>query len=311
MKPKIDRSRQVSYDYHLPVLLHKAVDYLVTTTDGIYIDGTLGGGGHAAEILRKLNSGGNLYAFDKDKEAREHCNVKFREELDKGEDSRIKILNESFSSACSIKSIRGKISGILLDLGVSSRQLDSGSRGFTYREKTELDMRFSDKGDSAEAILNTSSEEELTRILRDYGEEPFAKAIARRITESRRAALLETTYDLRDVILSVVPPSLKFKSLSRSFQAIRIAVNNELTELEDTLNDIIPFLAPGGRIVVISYHSLEDRIVKNIFKSNTGRSSSSPQLKILTSKPIIPNEEEILANPRARSAKMRVAEKLK
>ncbi len=314
---RIDYSEAVEYDYHLPVLLDEVLDYLNIKEDGIYIDGTLGGGGHSAEILRRLGKTGKLLAFDKDEMAIEHCRIRFSEELSLGENSRIELINECFSEACSI--IRKRANGILLDLGVSSRQLDDGHRGFSYRVESPLNLRFSSHGITAEDLLNTAQERELESILRLYGEEPFAKRIARRISQRRRAFPLQTTTDLRNIIEESVPSTQLFKSLSRTFQALRIAINDELGVLHKILSNVVPILADNGRIVVISYHSLEDRIVKTNFKEfSIKKYSDDPlpvlvreaQLKILTPKPILPTEEEIKRNPRARSAKMRIAERI-
>ncbi|MFP4529447.1 MAG: 16S rRNA (cytosine(1402)-N(4))-methyltransferase RsmH [Candidatus Kapaibacterium sp.] len=304
------RPEPAEYDYHLPVMGEEACDWLVTNPNGIYIDGTLGGGGHAANIIRRLDSGGKLYAFDKDEEAIAHCERRFAGELSSAT-SRIVILNKCFSTACSIEEIRGKVSGILLDLGVSSRQLDTEQVGLSYRVESPLDMRFGAGGVTAEELINHSTEEELENILRKFGEEPFARKIARRIAEKRRAIPFKTTFDLRAAVEECVPKKLHFKSLSRTFQAIRIAVNRELDVLESTLNECIPELVEGGRVVVMSYHSLEDRIVKNIFRELAGRRKEDPSyIKILTKKPITASDEEIHRNPRARSVKVRIAEKL-
>lgn len=297
-------------------MLRESIDYLVKDKEGIYIDGTLGGGGHAAEIIRRLDSGGKLIAFDKDEEAINHCREKFVEELARGKDSRITFFNLSYDLACSTERIGGKAKGFLLDLGVSSRQLDSDEKGFSYRVNTKLDLRFGSQGKTAETLIDEASEGELERILKVYGEEPFAKTIARRIIQRRRAIPLKTTFDLKQVIEECVPPKLRLRSLSRVFQAIRIDINDELGVLERALNDIIPFMDIGGRIVVISYHSLEDRIVKNTFRRYSKKVYQSdseaiqPQLKILTPKPLTPPDEEIALNPRARSAKLRVAERI-
>jgi len=320
-KHMIDRSQQAEYDYHLPVMLEKACEFLVTNADGIYVDGTLGGGGHAAKVLMKLGRRGKLLGFDKDEEAINHCRIKFKDELDNDENSRLVLINESFSEACSITERWGEPSGILLDLGVSSRQLDESRRGFSYRENAQIDLRFASHGRSAEELLNAASEEEIESILRQFGEEPFARVIARRIVNFRRLTPLSFTLQLRSIVEECVPHHLRLSSLSRVFQAIRIAVNEELEVLGETLQSFPSILATGGRIVVISYHSLEDRIVKNIFREKSRRqrtwpndidnlANSMPELKILTPKPLIPDENEILLNPRARSAKMRVAEKI-
>jgi len=324
-KPKKDfkfKGKRAEYDYHLPVLLNQACDYLVNNPDGVYIDGTLGGGGHSQEILNRLSDKGKLFSFDKDENAIRHCQEKFWGELSKGENSRIVLMNECYSRSCGIPGDRGRIDGILLDLGLSSRQLDESYRGFSYRVDSNIDMRFSPNGRSAKEILHAANEEEIEDILRKYGEEPFAKRIARRIIEKRRALPIQTTFDLRAIVEETVPARFITKSLSRVFQAFRIATNNELEVLENTLNDCLPVLSQGGRIVIIAYHSLEDRIVKTFFKDHSFKKSRNkyapnhavaknvPLLKIITSKPIVPESEEIQKNPRARSAKMRVAERI-
>lgn len=309
---------RAEYVYHLPVMLQESCDFLVTKVDGKYIDGTLGGGGHSEEILRRLSPKGSLYSFDKDEQAIIFCREKFWGELLKGEESRLRLINECFSKACSIKGVEGGFDGILLDLGLSSRQLDESRRGFSYRKDASLDMRFGPNGKTAEEILHAAKEEEIIAILRNYGEEPFAHRIARRIMLRRRAFPFNTTFALRSVVEESVPAQHRTKSLSRVFQAFRIAVNNELEVLYNALHNCLPIMSDGARIVVISYHSLEDRIVKSFFKeqsikkaqikSDTDLTKSVPRLKIITTKPILPDEEEIARNPRARSAKMRVAE---
>jgi 16S rRNA (cytosine1402-N4)-methyltransferase len=305
------------YDYHLPVMLRRTIDYLVTDVNGIYVDGTLGGGGHAAEILSRLSFGGKLLAFDKDEEAIEHCRAKFWGELST-DTPRIVFVNDSFDKACDLAE-RGRISGILLDLGLSSHQLDDGERGFSFRQNAPIDMRFGGKGESAETLLNASGAEELERIFSRYGEEPFSRSIARRIAEVTRATPIKNTFDLANIIDQIVPKRFLNKTLARVFQAIRIAVNHELDVLETTLKNIPDSLASGGRIVVLSYHSLEDRIVKNVFRDKSkiiqsdspfAEPAALPTLKIITNKPIIADESELTENPRARSAKLRVAEKI-
>ncbi len=319
IKKQIDYSEAEEYEYHLPVFLDKVLEYLNIKEDGLYIDGTLGGGGHSAEILRRLGKNGRLLAFDKDIAAIKYCQAIFAEELKKEGESKITLCNECFSEACSIKSLSGSVNGILLDLGVSSRQLDDSTRGFSYRFESPLNLRFASDGRDAETIINSAKQEEIERFLKLYGEEPFAKNIARRIVERRRVFPIKTTTDLRKIIEESVPGSQLMKALSRSFQAIRIAVNDELGVLEETLNNVLPILAPMGRIVVISYHSLEDRIVKNIFRELSHKKYSDDplpilireaELKSLSSKPIIPDAEELKRNPRSRSAKMRVAERI-
>jgi 16S rRNA (cytosine1402-N4)-methyltransferase len=308
------QSERKDYEYHLPVMLDECCDWLITDRNGLYADGTLGGGGHTAEILKRLDVGGRLISFDADPVAIQYCTAKFSDELAKGEESKLILRHANFFEACSTEEIHlRKVNGLLLDLGVSSRQLDTEHRGFSYRANTRLDMRFGTEGRSAEEIINTAEEDELERILRNYGEEPFARAIARRIVERRRAVPLQTTQDLRFIVEETTPQSTHAKTLARVFQAIRIAVNRELEILEGTLRGIIPLLAPHGRIVVMSYHSLEDRIVKTVFKEESEKdfkdSAKQPLLKILTPKPILPSQKEIEENPRARSAKLRVAER--
>jgi len=297
--------------YHTPVLLKETIDLLFTKADGIYIDGTIGGGGHSEALLAKLSSGGKIFGFDKDPEAIEHCKEKFKNELEKGENSRIELFNECFSKACSITRHRGEWTGFLLDLGVSSRQLDESRRGFSYRAAGPLDLRFSPHGRTAEDLVNAVDEEELAALLRKFGEEPFAKKIARRIVQQRKIAPIRTTVDLARIVESVVPRRSLTSSLSRVFQALRIAINDELNVLHNALHSALQCLGNRSRIVVISYHSLEDRIVKNFFRQfskGEEKSSSMPKIKILTKKPLVPSEDEVKNNPRSRSAKLRAGE---
>jgi len=297
--------------YHTPVLLKETIDLLFTKADGIYIDGTIGGGGHSEALLAKLSSGGKIFGFDKDPEAIEHCKEKFKNELEKGENSRIELFNECFSKACSITRHRGEWTGFLLDLGVSSRQLDESRRGFSYRAAGPLDLRFSPHGRTAEDLVNAVDEEELAALLRKFGEEPFAKKIARRIVQQRKIAPIRTTIDLARIVESVVPRRSLASSLSRVSQALRIAINDELNVLHNALHSALQCLGNRSRIVVVSYHSLEDRIVKNFFRQfskGEEASSSMPKIKILTKKPLVPSEDEVKNNPRSRSAKLRAGE---
>jgi len=311
-----------NYNYHIPVLKEEAISYLINNPDGIYIDGTLGGGGHTSAILERLGNKGQVIGIDKDPDAIEYCRKRFADELSKNP-PRLQLYNESYFEACSIAERFGKIAGLLLDLGVSSKQIDSELGGFSYRTQSDLDMRFSPNGVTAKDLLASATQEELERILWQYGEEPYSRKIARRIVEVRRSNALSTTFDLRDIVAQCVPQKHLTDSLSRVFQAIRIAVNNELTEIKNTLDCILPFIEIHGRIVIISYHSLEDRIVKNFFKEHSelrthknkykiehNLSTNVPKLRILTKLPITPSEAEIEQNPRARSAKMRVAERI-
>lgn len=315
-------AKEREYDYHDPVLLKECLHFLIVNKNGLYLDGTLGGGGHTAAILENLEPSGKLISFDKDPDAIDHCQKRFSTQIENGV---LQLRNASFDEACSIKENDGKVSGLLLDLGVSSHQLDGSSRGISYRYDSELDMRFGTEGETAKDFLQTASEEELIQVFEDYGEDPYSKKIARRIIEVRRASSLKTTTDLKQLIAELVPEKFLYKTLSRIFQAIRIRVNTELTILEKTLNCIIPKLETGGRIVVISYHSLEDRIVKDIFKKQAAKKRLSitkeekyfgnfvdivPNIKLITKTPIVPTKKEIDANKRARSAKLRIAEKL-
>ncbi|TNE35458.1 16S rRNA (cytosine(1402)-N(4))-methyltransferase RsmH [bacterium] len=315
-------AKEREYDYHDPVLLKECLHFLIVNKNGLYLDGTLGGGGHTAAILENLEPSGKLISFDKDPDAIDHCQKRFSTQIENGV---LQLRNASFDEACSIKENDGKVSGLLLDLGVSSHQLDGSSRGISYRYDSELDMRFGTEGETAKDFLQTASEEELIQVFEDYGEDPYSKKIARRIIEVRRASSLKTTTDLKQLIAELVPEKFLYKTLSRIFQAIRIRVNTELTILEKTLNCIIPKLETGGRIVVISYHSLEDRIVKDIFKKQAAKKRPSitkeekyfgnfvdivPNIKLITKTPIVPTKKEIDANKRARSAKLRIAEKL-
>ncbi len=312
LRRKIDKDKIAEYDYHKPVLLNECIENLITKSSGIYIDGTLGGGGHAARVLESLTEGGILLAFDKDPNAIEHCERKYHSYMINTSSVQLRLYNDCYSKAPEIAEQFGKINGLLLDLGVSSRQLDSESRGLSYRVDSPLDMRFGTKGSSAEDLLNSANSDELEMILRKYGEEPRAKMIVRRLIERRRLSSLKTTFDLKEVVESCVPFNLQFKTLSRVFQAIRIYVNDELNVLEKTISAIIPKLDSGGRIVIMSYHSLEDRIVKTSFKQFAIKNDEEnpPTLKIITKRPIYPTEEEIETNPRARSAKLRIAEKI-
>ena len=310
-RPRVaDNPDLQEYDYHLPVLLKECLDGLmVLGNTGTYIDGTLGGGGHTAEILAQLDETGVLISYDADPDAIAHCREKFAEALEKSP-LKLSLRQMNFVSMIEDEIQNDSISGVLLDLGVSSRQLDKGQRGISYRFNTKLDMRFGPHGQTAEELLNTVEEGQLHHILRGFGEEPFARIIARRIIERRRAAPLQSTYDLRHIIEECVPPHMASKSLARVFQALRIAVNGELDVLEKTIRGIIPKLKQGGRIVIMSYHSLEDRIVKHVFKELASKHDDAiPSIKILTNKPIEATDEEIARNPRARTAKLRIAEK--
>ncbi len=286
------------------------------------MDGTVGGGGHSRYILEASSPDGVVFGFDRDDEAL----MAAAERLDSyGE--RLKLLHGNFAGLENALARYGvcRIDGMLLDLGVSSDQLDRGARGFSFQQDAPLDMRMdTSAGDTAEYLLNNLSEKDLTRIIRDFGEERWAARIAKRIVEARKQVPVETTLQLVDIIKGSIPRAKwedRLHPATRTFQALRIAVNHELESLEQGLDSGIEMLKRGGRIVVISFHSLEDRIVKNTFREFAKRCvcpktapicvcGKVPQLKIITAKPILPGNDEIVANPRSRSAKMRVAEKL-
>jgi len=290
-------------DYHIPVMAQECLHYLNIRSGGTYCDGTLGGGGHTSLILERLGEGGRLFSFDADDVAIRHCEQRFG--VTAGDRaSRPVLVHTNFEHMAQVMSQEGPVDGILLDLGVSSYQFDHHERGFSYRADAPLDMRFTATGETAADILNERSEAEITKIFYDYGEDPSARRIASAIVQRRNLAPFRTTIDVRNVVVTVVPPQHQPRSMSRIFQALRIAVNKELERLEATLTSMIPLLAPDGRIVVMSYHSLEDRIVKNVFREH------SQELTLLTKKAIEPQRQEVDSNPRSRSAKLRAAARL-
>ena len=305
--------------YHTPVLLHEALSFLITAPNGTYVDATLGGGGHAEALLHRLGSSGRLIGLDADIDA-----LSFAGERLKRFEERSTLVQGNFAKLVSILSGLGlrSVSGILFDLGVSSFQLDDGSKGFSFRADDVLDMRM-DRSQSRDAItvLRDLDADGLARILREYGEEKHARRIARKIVERRKQYPIRTSGQLSALVAEAVSSRFLTKSLARVFQAIRIEVNNELKHIESGLRQAIDFVAPGGRIVVISYHSLEDRIVKQEFKAASATSvrSGTPllpdrpvkaRLRILTKKPIEASDREQSENPRARSAKLRAAERI-
>lgn len=305
-------------NFHTPVLLKESLKYLVTAPAGSYFDGTLGFGGHSEAILKNLNEKGILIATDVDKDSFTFSKSKFKDE------SRIHLYNFNFSLIDSISSIEGISSfhGIFADLGVSSFQLDNPSSGFTYRTETKLDLRM-DKGRviSAADIVNSFSEEEIANIIYKYGEEKNSRNISRSIVAKRRIKKIETTTDLRDAVEEVTSEKYLSKTLSRVFQALRIYVNDELETLNNFLTKSVDLLKVNGRIVIISYHSLEDRIVKEHFKFEAldcvcpkefpvCKCDKESRLKILTKKPVTSSAAEVNINLRSRSAKLRAAEKL-
>lgn len=307
---------------HETVLLKEAVDGLNVRPDGIYVDCTLGGGGHSQYLASKLSERGRLIAFDQDVTALQFAKEKladYRDQITFVKSNFRFIKQELESIGCY------KVDGILYDLGVSSPQLDTPERGFSYHHDAPLDMRMDLDGvRTAYEIVNEWPYEDLVRIFFRYGEEKFSKPIARKIEEARKKAPIETTGQLVELIKEAIPAPARRKGghpAKRVFQAIRIAVNDELSAFEQSLNDAIELLNPGGRISVITFHSLEDRICKQIFKSLSSApdlppglpilpEEYRPKLKVITKKPIVPNEAEIMNNNRARSAKLRIAEKI-
>jgi 16S rRNA (cytosine1402-N4)-methyltransferase len=299
------------YITHTPVLLNPSLEFLITDPSGIYIDATLGGGGHSKAVLEKLNKDGRLYGVDQDAEARAAAGELI------GNDKRFSMVDGNFGFLKTIipPEIHGKVSGVLFDLGVSTHQIKEASRGFSFQKDGPLDMRMSElSGVSAYDVVNSYEYEKLRDIIYHYGEERLSRQIAREIIDQRP---IETTLELREAIENVLYGRHIIKSVARVFQAIRIEVNRELDVLKDGLTQAFELLKPGGRIVAISYHSLEDRIVKNYFKSGNFEGKVEKDffgnpimpIQVITRQIITPSDEEIKENPAARSAKLRVAEK--
>jgi len=306
---------------HLPVLFNESLDYLITDPRGVYVDCTLGGGGHFAGIMARTAGEALAVGIDQDAEALVRVRAKV------GESDRVILVQGNFRNLRSLLAnlSLNAVDGILIDLGVSSFQLDEEERGFSYHHEARLDMRMDSGLDtSAWDLVNRWPEEKLTQIIRNYGEERFAGRIARAIAAARERGPLDTTLQLVEVIRRCVPASYRREGhpARRTFQALRIAVNRELEALEQVLPQGVGLLKPGGRFCIISFHSLEDRMVKDFFarearsclcsgKQPVCTCDHKATLKVLTRKPIVPSEEEISTNNRARSAKLRVAEKLK
>ncbi len=302
---------------HTSVLLAETIDYLNIKTAGVYVDGTLGGGGHAYEICKRLGPDGRLIGIDQDAAAIEAGEKRLETFKD-----RVDIVRDNYCHMRQVLSALGieRVDGIILDLGVSSFQLDTAERGFSYREDAPLDMRMDQRQElTARDIVNTYPESELYRIIRDYGEDKFAKNIARHIVAARQRQPIETTVELADVIRDAIPARARGGGhpARRTFQAIRIELNHELDVLRGSLDDMIELLSDDGRLCVITFHSLEDRIVKTIFKKNEHPCECPPDFPVCvcgkkpkgmvaTRKPVLPSEAELLANPRAKSAKLRV-----
>ena len=305
--------------YHTPVLREEVMTWLITSSGGVYVDATLGGGGHAESILQRLNPTGVLVGLDADPDA-----IQFATSRLSSHQGRAVLVHTNFRDISAALAQRGfdHVSGVLLDLGVSSYQLDEPSRGFSFRTDDQLDMRM-DRTQTLDAriVVNQYEERELADVLWMYGEERASRRIAHAIVRQRTHSPFRTTGELSALVKGIVGERFLVKSLARVFQALRIEVNNELMNLDSALAQAIALLERGGRLVVISYHSLEDRIVKDTLKREAAlvqRSGNKlvpdiplqPKVKILTKKPIGATDEECSLNPRSRSAKMRVAEKL-
>jgi 16S rRNA (cytosine1402-N4)-methyltransferase len=300
------------YHPHTPVLLDESVEALITDKEGLYIDGTLGGGGHSKEILQHLGENGRLYGIDQDDEALEAATSNI------GDDSRFTPIKGNFGYLSTLlpPQTHGQVAGILLDLGVSTHQIKEAERGFSFQEDGPLDMRMGNlSGVSAYQVVNEYEYEKLRDVIFHYGEEKQSRPIARAIIEARP---IETTGELRNVISSVVNQRFEIKSLARVFQGIRIEVNRELDMLRKVMEESLEVLKPGGRIVAISYHSLEDRIVKRFFKAGNFEGKVEKDfygnpispIKPVNKQVITPTQKEVAVNTAARSAKLRIAEKV-
>lgn len=306
---------------HVTVLMKETVEGLNIKPKGIYVDGTLGGGGHSFQVLQRLEEGGKLIGIDQDQDALAAAGKRLG--IFEG---RFLPVHANFSEIKSVLENLGieKIDGMMMDLGVSSYQLDEAERGFSYMQDGKLDMRMNQTSDfTAYDVVNGYEERELFKIIKDYGEENWASRIAKFIVEARKEKPIETTYELVDIIKAAIPAKARQDGphpAKRTFQAIRIEVNDELKIIEKTINDAIDAMNPGGRLCIITFHSLEDRIVKNAYRDLAQGCTCPPELpvcvcngkpkvKVITRKPMIPTEEEIENNPRARSAKLRICEK--
>lgn len=298
-------------DYHLPVLLHQSVEGLVVDPEGTYVDVTFGGGGHSRYILQHLAESGRLVAFDQDADALANA-------ID---DPRFTLINENFKYMKNFLRLHGvpHVDGVLADLGVSSHQFDEAGRGFSTRFDAELDLRMDRRqSTTAKDIVNTASEEEIRNILSNYGELPNAYHMAKAIVSARSEAPILTTFDLKRALERQVPRNQENKYYAMVFQALRIEVNGELEALKAMLSQAVEILNPGGRLVVISYHSLEDRLVKNIIKTGNFEGEVKKDfygnliapLKPITRKPVVADDAELAENSRSRSAKLRIAEKV-
>ena len=307
--------------HHVPILLESVLEQLSIRPNGVYMDGTVGGAGHSSEILKRLDERGRLICLDQDRTAVETARDRLAAISDRA--SVVKTNYVNFDTVLDDLGVK-RLDGILLDLGVSSYQLDNGERGFSYRMDAPLDMRMDqDSPETARDIVNTYSEDDLTRILREYGEEPFARQIARSICRAREEKEITTTFELNELIRSSIPARARRNGghpSKQTFQALRIALNRELQVLEDSIDRMIGRLSSGGRLCVITFHSLEDRIVKQAMKGAEHPCTCPPDFpvcvcgkipkgRVITRKPILPDEKEQEENPRSKSAKLRVFEK--
>jgi 16S rRNA (cytosine1402-N4)-methyltransferase len=308
---------------HKSVLLRETIENLNVKPNGVYVDGTLGGAGHALEVCKRLSATGRFIGIDQDAAA-----IETAKERLKDYESRVSIIRGNYCSMVREVNNLGiaEVDGILLDLGVSSYQLDTADRGFSYREDAPLDMRMDQRQEmTARDIVNTYSESELYRVIRDYGEDKFARNIAKHIVKARENAPVNTTGELAEIVKRAIPMKVRAVGghpAKRTFQAIRIELNRELEVLQQSLDDMIDLLGDGGRICIITFHSLEDRIVKNIFRRNENPCTCPPDFpvcicgkkskgRVITRRPILPTEQEILENQRSKSAKLRVFERTK
>lgn len=307
---------------HKSVLLYETVDELNIKPDGIYVDGTLGGGGHSYEIAKILSGGGRLIGIDQDEDAIKAAGKRLEPYMD-----RVTIVRNNYCNMDKVLDELGidKVDGIMLDLGVSSYQLDAADRGFTYNVDTALDMRMDQRQEiTAKDIVNEYSEFDLYRIIRDYGEDRFAKNIAKHIVAARQEKPIETTFELNDIIKAAIPMKVRATGghpSKRTYQAIRIELNKELEVLENSIDMMIDRLKPEGRLCIITFHSLEDRIVKTRFRNNENPCTCPPSFpacvcgkvpkgRVITRKPVVPTDEEINENSRSKSSKLRVFERV-
>ena len=307
---------------HKSVLLYETVDELNIKPDGIYVDGTLGGGGHSYEIAKRLSGGGRLIGIDQDEDAIKAAGKRLEPYMD-----RVTIVRNNYCNMDKVLDELGidKVDGIMLDLGVSSYQLDAADRGFTYNVDTALDMRMDQRQEiTAKDIVNEYSEFDLYRIIRDYSEDRFAKNIAKHIVAARQEKPIETTFELNDIIKAAIPMKVRATGghpSKRTYQAIRIELNKELEVLENSIDMMIDRLKPEGRLCIITFHSLEDRIVKTRFRNNENPCTCPPSFpacvcgkvpkgRVITRKPVVPTDEEINENSRSKSSKLRVFERV-